>query len=148
MSTLLLHLSGNKTFNRTIFPPKLDIFDDLLLYKKRRLFSSKEITISYNQISQITLNKGIFFARLDIVTTGTEDIFINFVNKKIADQAKKIIDQKIYRSHAKHHEELKGKNASQENLEKSIARLQELLIRGHISEKEYNKKKNAILNNL
>lgn len=148
MSTLLLHLSGNKSFNRTIFPPQLYIYDDLLLYKKRKLFSSKEITISYNQISQITLNLGIFFARLDIVTTGTEDIFIKFVNKKVAAQAKKIIDQKIYRSHAKHHEDSKNINASQENLEKSIGRLHELFAQGHISEKEYNKKRNALLSNL
>ncbi len=148
MSTLLLHLSGNKTFNRTVFPPHLYVYDDLLLYKKRRLFSLKEITISYNQISQITLNRGIFFARLDIVTTGTEDIFIKFVSKKAASQAKKIIDQKIYRSHAKHHEDFKDKKASQENLEKSIARLHELFVQGHISKKEYNKKKNTLLNNL
>ena len=148
MSMLLLHLSGNKTFNRTIFPPQLYIYDDLLLYKKRRLFSSKEITISYNQISQITLNRGVVFARLDIVTTGTEDIFIKFVNKKAASQAKKIIDQKIYRSNDKHHEDFKDKNASQENLEKSVARFHELFVQGHISKKEYNKKKSTLLSKL
>jgi hypothetical protein len=148
MSTLLLHLSGNKTFNRTIFPPQLYIYDDLLLYKKRKLFSSKEITISYNQISQITLSKGIFFARLDVVTTGTEDIFIKFVDKKTAAQAKKIIDQKIYRSHAKHHEDIKGKSSSELNMEKSLSRLYELFIQGHMSEKDYKKKKDALLSNL
>ena len=56
---------------------------------------------------------------------------------------KKIIDQKIYRSHAKHHEDFKDKNASQENLEKSVARFHELFVQGHISKKEYNKKKNV-----
>ena len=94
MATLLLQLSGNKTLNRTIFPAHLFIYDDLLIYKKRKLFSIKEITISYGQISQVTLNKGIFFASLEVVTTGTDDFLIRFVPKKIALQAKKIIDQK------------------------------------------------------
>jgi hypothetical protein len=148
MSTLLLHLSGNKSLNRTIFPSELYIYDDLILYKKRRLFSSKEVTISYNQISQVTLSKGIFFARLDVVTTGTEDMFVNFVNKKSAAQAKKIIDQKIYHSHAKHHDDVKGKRSPEAAIEKALSRLQELLQRGHISEKDYNKKRNALLNDL
>lgn len=148
MSNLLLHLSGNKTLNRTVFPPNLYIYDDLLLYKKRKLLSIKEITISYNQISQVTLNKGIFFASLEIVTTGTDDLVIKYISKKDAVHAKKIIDQKIYHSHAKHHEESYEQKAAPIKVEKSIARLQELLQRGNINQSEFEKRKKELLNSL
>lgn len=148
MSTLLLHISGSKLFNFTIFPPQLYIHDDLLLYKKLNILSSREITISYNQISQITLNLGILFASLDIVTTGTDDIAIKFLKKSAASKAKKIIDQKIYHSHAKHHEVDAEEKQSSTRIEKSIARLEELLAHGTINKREYEHKKNQLMKEL
>ena len=148
MATLLLQLSGNKTLNRTIFPAHLFIYNDLLIYKKRKLFLIKEITISYGQISQVTLNKGIFFASLEVVTTGTDDFLIRFVPKKIALQAKKIIDQKIYQSHSKHHDEPSQEKSTPTKVEKSLTRLHELVQKGQISQKEYNLKKEQLIKSL
>ena len=149
MSILLLHLVGNRILNRTIFPPNLYIHDDLLIYKKRTLISSKEITISYNQISQITLQKGVFFATLEMITTGTDDILINFLPKGIAAKAKKIIDQKIYHSHAKHNNHQPNETSTSiAGYEKALNRLKELLQKGQISEKEYNTKKLKYLNEI
>jgi len=89
MSTLLLKLEGNRTFNGTIFPPALYIYDDLLIYRKRRWFRVKEITISYNQIAQVILDKGIVFASIELETPSTEFITIRYLGRNKATLAKK-----------------------------------------------------------
>jgi hypothetical protein len=142
---LLLHLSGNLTLNRTLFPPHLYVYDDILVYKRRSFLKSKEITVAYSHITQVMLLKGIFFAGLDVITAGIEHINIRFVNKMLAEKAKKIIDQKIYTAHAKHKTpESEGKNPLG-TLEKSIARYKELLEKGVITQKQFDQKTTEVL---
>jgi hypothetical protein len=148
MSTLLMQLSGNLTLNRTIFPPFLYVYDDLLIYKKRHWFVVKEITISYNQIAQVILTRGIIFATLKVETTGEDDIIVKYVRKKKAVQAKKIIDQKIFHSHAKHSPNQGTETNDIKQYEKSLNRLKELVNKDVISEREYEKKKDQLLKNL
>lgn len=145
MSILLLELTGNPTCNRTVWPPHLSVYDDLLIYKKRSWFIVREITISYNQIARVTLTKGIFFATLEIETTGTDNIRIKFILKGKASQAKSIIDQKIYRSHAKHAPAPDKESGEVVSYEKSLSRLKELLNKERISQREFNKKKDELL---
>lgn len=148
MSTLLVTLKGNRLFNRTLFKPRLYVHDDLLIYKKRKWFVAREMTISYTQVARFTLAKGIFFGHIDIISTGGDEIEIKFVNKKDASHAKGIVDQKIYHSHAKHNiskQEVVGNIGS---LEMTMNRLKELLTRGKITEKEYEKKKKDLLKDL
>ena len=145
MSTLLLTLRGNMELNRTVWPPYLYIYDDLLMYRKRNWFVVKETTISYNQISQVNLIKGIFFAEIEIITTGTDDIRVRWVSKTKASQAKKIIDKKLFYAHAKHHPEQKNMGENVGDYEKSLNRLRELVERGRISERDYNKKSHELL---
>ena len=123
MSTLLLELAGNLTFNRTIWPPHLLVFDDLLIYKKRSWFLVREITISYNQIARVTLLKNLLFADLEVETTGADNIKLRFLSKKKASYAKTIIDQKIFRSHAKHVTAADPNDTKVSTFEKSINRL-------------------------
>lgn len=148
MSTLLLHLHGNKLLNKTLLPPQLFIYDELIIFRKRYILSQKEVTISYNQISQITMNRGIFFASLDIMTSGTDDVVIRFLNKHLAAKAKKIIDQKIYYSHAKHHDDAEKSKATPTHVEKSLTRLKELLHQGTITDREYKEKRKKVLSGL
>jgi len=136
------------TFNRTPWPPYLFVYDDLLIYKKRRFFVVREMTISYNQISQIILTRGIFFSHMDIVTTGDEHIVVRFLSKNLAKHAKSIIDQKIYHAHAKHQPNTTPVNNTANNFEKSLSRLKELLVKEVITEREFNKRRNELLKDL
>ena len=146
MPTLLVSLKGNKTFNRTFFPPRIYIYDDLLKYKRRHWLRVKEMTISYDQISQFTVTKGILFGFIEILTTGNQIIEAKFVSKKGATLAKSIVDQKIFHAHAKHQTQQNNENNKHINeLEKSLNRLQELLNRGHISDREYEKRKSKLI---
>ena len=148
MSILLIELKGSPEFNRTIWPPHIYIYDDLIIYKKRSWFRLKEITISYNQIARVTLTKGIFFAFMDLETTGSDNISVRYISKKKGSYAKTIIDQKIYRSHAKHAVAMDKAESEVQSYEKSINRLTELLNTGRISEKEFNDKKRQLLTDL
>lgn len=145
MTTLLIGLRGNKTLNRTVWPPELLVSDDLLTYRKRKWFHHKEISIAYSQIAQFTLTQGLFFASVEVVTTGTDDIIVRFVNKKDATKAKMIVDQKINQAHAKHSPTREKGEGDIRSYESSLARLRELLNRGIISKREYDKKKADLL---
>ena len=145
MSTLLVTLKGNRLFNRTIFSPKLFVHDDLLMYKKRRWFMVKDITISYNQVARFTLEKGIFFAHINIIATGGDEIEIKYVSMKDASQAKAIVDQKIYHSHGRDGQFIHENGGNIGSFEKTMNRLKELLNRGKITEKEYKQKKKELL---
>lgn len=148
MSTLLIELKGSPEFNRTIWPPHLFVYDDLLIYKKRSWFKVREITISYNQIARVTLTRGILFSGIELETTGADKIVVRFVSKGKSAYAKTIIDQKIYRSHAKHNV-APDKNESEVNsYEKSVQRLKELLNSGRISEKEFEQRRKELLKDL
>jgi hypothetical protein len=145
MPTLLVELQGNRSLNRTIFAPHLYIYDDLLIYRKRRLLKINEVTISYNRIAQVILTRGIFFAGMEIITTGPDHISIRFVSKKKATKAKRIIDQKIYHSHAKHRPDAQAGGATSLEYEKALNRLRELLSKEQITQREFNKRKADLL---
>lgn len=147
MATLLLKLSGSKTFNRTFFAPHLFVYNDMLLYRKRSFFKVNEITIAYSHIAEVNLLKGIFFARIEINTTAQKPIIIKYANKEQSVRAKKIIDQKIYSAHAKHKPENEPANVQNEvhGMEKSLNRLTELHNRGKINNKEHDSMRKKLL---
>ena|SRR3972149_5845911 len=148
MSNLLLELQGNNVINRTIFPHKLYLYDDILLYKKRRFLRVKEVTIAYSHIAQVNLLRGIMFATMEIVSTGAENIKVRGVRKDLATRAKKIIDQKMFMEHAKHKPDHSQNPNELLKYEKSMQRLKELFIRGRLSKREYNERRKELLEDM
>ena len=148
MSNLILSLRANNFVNRTIFPHRIFIYNDVLIYRKRQLLRIKEITIAYSHISQIKLIKGIFFASIEIINTGGDSIFVKGLKRGPASEAKKIIDQKIFSEHAKHRPDpgVTGEEFTiVQGMEKSLNRLKELFDRNRISLREYNKRRADLL---
>ncbi|KKS15978.1 MAG: hypothetical protein UU77_C0040G0003 [candidate division WWE3 bacterium GW2011_GWC1_41_7] len=148
MSTLLLELAGNRELNRTMWPPRLLVYDDLLVYRKRRFFRINEITIAYAHIAQVFLVRGIFFASLEIDTSAGQNVKIKYIPKKIAIKAKTIIDRKIYNSLAKHKSDPVTTISHPEAFEKSLNRLRELLSKGKITKREFEQRKSHLLKGL
>lgn len=150
MSNLLVEIKGNKYLNRTMFPHRLYVYDDRVVYKSRKLFRISETSITYNHMSQVDVTRGLVFASLEIINTGgVKDILIKYVPKKKALRAKQIIDQKIQQIH-------RGGNRTEHNgqfdedstvikTEKALSRLKELYHKEKISSREYNKRKKKIL---
>lgn len=147
MPHLLVKLQGNKYVNHSFFRPYLYIYDDSITYKKRRkVFWVDEITASYNHMVQVNLHKGIWFAKLEFVNTGAEDIVIKGVWKGPASKAKKIVDQKVYQAHNKDHHSIDPKEKHQiTNIERGIQRLKELHNKGKISDRDFKKRKKQLL---
>lgn len=152
MSTLLLELEGNWEFNHTIFPPRILVYDDLLIYRKRRFLKLNEVTISYSHIVRVNLIRGIIFASLEIVTSADENVIVKYIPKDKAIRAKKIIDQKIYGALAKHKTDISSQHGSENReaveFEKSLHRINELRAKDRITQKEYKHKKAELLKNI
>lgn len=151
MSHTLIQIAGNRFFNKTIWPPFLFVYDDMLVYKKRSWFITKEMTITYNQITQVNMYSGIFFAKLEIITPSNDEhiIIVNFVPKQEAVRAKRIIDQKVHTAHKDTSNINRDKSDSREgdikHFEKSLTRIKELLNRGRITKREYEKQRKELL---
>jgi hypothetical protein len=145
MPTLLLELKGNKYLNRTLFPPWLYVYDDILLYRKRRFIRVDEITLPYSHIVQVNLIQGLFWGTLEIINTGVQNVTIKFVWKGKARKAKELIDDKIYHAHAKHKPGDSTKSGNMYEFERSLNRLEELKKRGRISRKEYKKRRATLM---
>ncbi|OGC46152.1 hypothetical protein A2V49_01830 [candidate division WWE3 bacterium RBG_19FT_COMBO_34_6] len=150
MAVLLMHICGSRTFNRTPFRPHLYIYDNILIYKKRHLFSQDEVTITYNHISWAKLHRmHIYYAHLEIVSTGMQKVVVKWIKKEYAIKAKHLIDQKIFNVHKKDNKQVdikEDKNIIE--FELSLKRLQELLSTGKISKTEFeNRRKHLLKNN-
>jgi hypothetical protein len=150
MSVLLLKLTGYYALNRTIFPPKIFIYEDAVVYKKRKMFFwLDEITFTYNQIAQVGLKAGLIFAHLTLASTGQDHIIVKYLFKWRARLAKKIIDQKVYHAHAKHMGGQAGgsekKTSRMNSFEHALSRIEELAIKGRLSKRQYKKKKRELL---
>ncbi len=143
-------LVGNKYVNHTMFKPHLYIYDDLMIYKRRRkLIYQDEITINYNHIVNVYVHKGLVFSKFEIVMAGAhKPVTIKGIWNKQARKAKNFMDKKIYQVHNKQElfDKPRAHSAKQiDNFEMSLNRLKELLNQGRISQKEYNKKKKDLL---
>ena len=146
MANLLLVIKGNRIKNGSIFAHQLLIYDDLMVFKKRGLITRHEVTISYNHISQVYLTRGLIFSTIEIINTGgIESIFIKHVLNGQAYQAKKTIDKKIHYAHEKDKNRVEERGLEIQNLEASLNRLKELLNKGKITSREYNKKREKLL---
>ncbi len=151
MATLLLKVQGNRSLNRTIFEPSLNIYDSKLVHRKRGLFKINETSIPYNHIAEVNVIQGIFFGEITIFTTSKKEINIRWVPKSKARKAKEIIDHKVYEFHHKKPNPsdispITSLNTnSVNNYEKSIARLDELLGQNKITKHEYAQRRKELL---
>lgn len=153
MPTLLVKLQGNRSLNRTIHPPRLYVYDNKLVYRKRNFIKVREFSIPYNQISQVNIINGIFFAEIVVLTTGVEYIKIRYVSKSKTKLAKKIIDQKMYDLHygdknKREDPEMMHYTKMVNEFENGLSRLNELISSHKITKKEFIKKRKALLKKL
>jgi len=144
MSHLLYSIWGHPLYNGTIFPPRLELYDEAIIYKRRGLFYLNEFTLPYSHIVQVNLHKGIIFASLEIVTSGIQNLSIRYVLKGNAVKAKKLIDKKIYYALAKERTKEVHQPEGIHVYEKSLQRLNELLNQGKISKSEFEKKRKEL----
>jgi hypothetical protein len=152
MSNLIYEILTNKVRAGTIFDTSLKIYEDFIVIRSRSWFTVNEYTITYKHIVRAHLITGIMFATLQIMdSSGNDNATINHVWIKEATKAKKIIDQKINLTHSTESAKANAESrviANINNFEKSLLRLRELVTKGKISEKEYEKRRKSLLHEI
>ena len=124
----------------------------MLVFNRRGIFASNEVTMPYSQIAQVNLHTGLMFSRLELITTGVDNLLVHHLFRWDAAKAKKILDQKIYLANSANSGTDSGavssigkKQAPTASFERSLNRLKELLHKGHISQKEFNARRAELL---
>lgn len=149
MSHLLFSISSIRILAREFFPTTLYIYDENMVYIKRWLFKRNECTISYNHVSQVYLRKGYITASLEVINTGgVENIEIKWLKINEALKAKKLIDEKITLAHGRISTKTQEFSSSSTDVEKKIARLKELKLKGVITGSEFEYKRKEVLKSL
>ncbi len=142
MSELLLTVQASRIKTREFRPGKLYIYNDKLVFENRGLFSRKESTINYPQISQVNLKKGLLRSTIEIINTGgAANIALEHIAKETAEKAKELIDLKVKEIHEPRKEPI---HSSDDPLER-IKKLSVLKDQGVISQEEFDKKKADLL---
>lgn len=149
---LIMKLGGNKYVNHSFFKPYLYIYDDIMIFKKRRkLFFVDEITMPYNHVAQVNLHRGILFSKFEIIMSGgNNEVHVKGIWNSPAKRAKKLIDNKVYAAHNKSSHPEDGGTAKHivESVELALSRLRELYLKERINKKEFEKRKTELLKKL
>ena len=151
MSNLLMEVKMNRIRGHNIFPQSLKIYEDMLVFKKRKWFIVDEMTVTFNHVAQSSLKAGIFFSTVEITTSGGyANLFIPHIFKKHAKSCQKLIEQKIYRLHAKKSKkDFQAKEDTElARIEKSLSRLRELQRKGSITQREFEKKRKNLIKSI
>ena len=152
MANLLCEIGTYRIRAHTIWKTRLYVYEDHVVYKKRFWFTTDEITVTYNHIAQANTQKGVFFTKLTLINSGgAENIEIKYVLNHQAIKAKKIIDQKIHQAYITSSPKGEFQHKKTEvidTFERGLGRLKELLARGSITQKEFEKKRKQMLKNM
>lgn len=146
MPNLLLTIKSMRIYTGELHPTALYIYDEYMVYVKRGIIKRNEATISYNHVSQVYFRKGYIASSIEVINTGgVENIIIPWVSTSEAEKAKKIIDQKVFHTHARVSGKEKSLGVGSPDFERRLARLKELVARGQMSKKEFDKRREEML---
>ncbi len=135
-----------RIYTGELHPTALYIYDEYMVYVKRGIIKRNEATISYNHVSQVYFRKGYIASSIEVINTGgVENIIIPWVSTSEAEKAKKIIDQKVFHTHARVSGKEKSLGVGSPDFERRLARLKELVARGQMSKKEFDKRREEML---
>lgn len=74
-----------------VFPDKIIIDDDFVIYRKSRLIGHKEIKVRHDAIGCVTVNAHLIFADITIETKGGEEITARGFTRGDADEIVRLI---------------------------------------------------------
>jgi hypothetical protein len=150
MALELYNLKGNRSFNFSIFWRELRVLDQHLKFQTRNYIHKFETSIPYSQIAAIYITEGIFFSKIEILSSGLVEkkdirgeILIKFVPKRGAQITKFLIEEKMREFQGQ------GKPGDREHLqkiEKYIKHLNDNYKEKKISKKEMLERRERFLN--
>lgn len=100
-----VYQSSRFTSGNRLFPDRMRLEKDAVVFHKRRLIGGEEESIRYEQIASVSVQRGLFFADLLFETTGgSEPMFLNGLWVGQAERAKAELNARV-RAHAHTHED-------------------------------------------
>jgi Short C-terminal domain len=141
MSNLLLKATANKLLAFDLRPAVIMIYDDHVEFQgKQGIIGGEEVTLAYNQIAEVNVERGFIQGSVTVVNNGgQDDVKMDHVLVSTAEQIKKTIEQQV---------ELfgSGGSATQEIQTGSteIQELNKLLEQGVITSAEYEHRKTQL----
>lgn len=146
MPNLLHVVKSMRMFTGELHPTCLYVYDSYMVYVKRGIIRRSEATISYNHVSQVYLKRGIIGATLEIINTGgVENIEVKWLPIGQAEKAKRLIDEKVFHTHARISGKQQDLIKEVPDIERRMARLKELKLKGIINDREFEKQKKEML---
>lgn len=146
MSKLLLNVKATRLRSLELIPAFLEIYDDKIVFRDKGLLSRKESTISYKQVSQVSINKGLVHSTLEVINTGGfKNIKLEHVNNKLAVEAKRLIEQYVHEAHTG--TSMPDTTLTSDSVER-LAKLKELLSQNLITKEEFEEKRKEIISNI
>jgi hypothetical protein len=139
----LMKVKGSKILSNT-WKQEMTITDEgveseiLVVGKRKKKF------ITYDRIAQVNLSNGLAVSDLEVVNSGGGDnIIVKAVNKKVAKEAKELIDKKV-----KENTTRTVRTESIIDIPSQIKKLSELKEQGIITVNEFEKKKGELLSKM
>jgi len=132
----LMIVRGSQLLSNT-WKQEIQILENEVYGETLRVGKREKMHLSYENIAQVNITRGILTADIEIVNKGgSGNLMIKAVKKKDADKAKELIDQK--------RKSILNKQNSTSNSADEIKKLSELRDQGVITEEEFNAKKKEI----
>jgi len=84
-----VYQASRLTLGNLMFPDRLRLEEDAVVFEKRRLVGGEEESIRYEQVASVSVQRGLLFADLLLETTGgSEPVFLNGLWVGQAERAK------------------------------------------------------------
>jgi len=129
----LLSLRQSRLFAHSPSPETITVYSDRVEYARPGLVARRRtVTIRYEQVSQVTLDRRLIWSALAVETTGGGGFVIDGVRRPDADAAKTKLDQLIAGVHAR------------ESVAEALERLSRLRENGLLTDFEYAAAKGAV----
>lgn len=105
----------------------------------------KKMTLPFDLIAQVNISRGLFSAEIEVINKGgSANLVIKGLNKNEAEEAKALIEK--YVKEASESTKEKHTPDSTASLADEIRKLNELKIEGILTDEEFQKKKEQLLN--
>ena len=95
-----IYQSSRWSKGNRLFPDRIALKSDAVVFKKRHLIGGEEETIRYEQIASVSVQRGVFFADVMFETTGgSEPVILTGLWRSTASRAKAELDARV-RAHS------------------------------------------------
>ncbi len=141
MGKLLMIVKGSKLLTNT-WKQEIQISENEVYGEVLRVGKRVKMHLPYESIAQVNITRGVLTADIEIINKGgAGNLLIKAVNKKEADKAKELIDERI----------IIARNESKSQVAISptdeIKKLAELRDQGIVTDEEFEIKKKSFLEN-